>query len=424
MSLINDMLNELEKNKDKNKQPETSFISQLPPADDDEISIKSKPEKNMNSTAVNLSEDKPKESNASYRQPWETDVATPQANKTMESPSINADATIIKSNKPSQKRLLIWIVIIGIACAALAYLYLFPNSKKTEATPLIVATPSASPMPAPVPVPVPISAPAPTPVVDIQKDGAAKQAVTALNSTPADSTEATAELTTTTQSVNADNEKNDTDSKSDDYKNQTPIEGTIEVAPAQISPQMQAQNAYDQVMSDLGNLSSAQAIEQLQKITNEFPTLSQARLALAAMLIKYGDSDQALTVLQTGLSVTPSNNQMAELAAHVLVEKNQIKNALAVLKLAQPATIQTSPDYYALMAGLYLQEKNYKQASLFYQALTNLNPQNGTWWAGLAICLEKLGQSQAAINAYDQAETVGGLSPALEAYIDQTMQGN
>jgi Flp pilus assembly protein TadD len=434
MSLINDMLNELEKNKDKNNQPDSTtidsnslskapiegtpditFISQLPPADV-EIFIKSEPAKEATATGVNLSDDKPKESNPTYRQPWETDALTPPANPTTDSPTINLDSKIIKGNKPSQKRLLIWIVIIGIACIALAILYFFPNTKKIEPTPLIVATPSAAPAPLP---PVPTAA-AP---VEIQKDAVVSQAVDTLNSTPADKSTSSAQSNTANESTTTNHDNSTTSSKDETPKNQVPVDGVIEVAPAQLSPQIQAQNAYEQVMSNLSNLSSAQAIEQLQNITNQFPTFSQGRVALAVMLIKYGNSDQALSVLQTGLSQTPSNNQMAELAAHILVEKNQIKSALAVLKLAQPATIQTAPDYYALMAGLYLQEKDYKQASLFYQALTNLNPQNGTWWAGLAISLEKLGQTQAAMNAYGQAETVGGLSPALEAYIDQTMQG-
>jgi MSHA biogenesis protein MshN len=159
-------------------------------------------------------------------------------------------------------------------------------------------------------------------------------------------------------------------------------------------------------------------------LLSEHPDFKPARTTLAAMLVKYGDSAQALTVLNAGLKQSPADKDMAELTAHILVEQGSVQQALRILKRAQPATIQSDPDYYALMAGLYIQEKDFLQAQNFYQALTRLNPQNGNWWAGLAISSEKLGLQQAAMDAYNRAETVGGLSPALQAYIEQTMQGS
>ncbi len=415
MSLINDMLNDLEKNKNKSNQANaihsqvsadaSSTAKKLPPADLDASTMSPSP------SATTL--EKPiSDSKQPYRQPWETQTATKSADHTMDSPSILSGSTVLQGHKPSQKRLIIWVIIASIACAVLAFLYAFPKENKTQTTPLIVATPSE-----------PIAQTQSTPVIDIHQDTSASQGPTALNNTPQDSSsEPPAPSTAST----ADHEKMTTPTempKIADTTHTSP-EGAIEVTPAIVTPTMQAQNSYDQVMSNLANLSSAQAIEQLSQITNQFPTFEQARLALAAMLIKYGQNDQALAVLEDGLKQDPSNFQIAELAAHVLVESNHIDKALALLKTAQPATIQASPDYYAMMAGLYLQDKNYKQASLFYQALTNLNPQNGTWWAGLAISLDKQGQTQAAVNAYNQAETVGGLSPALQSYIDQIMQGS
>jgi MSHA biogenesis protein MshN len=448
MSLINDMLNDLEKNKSKTSSDKKTGPS-LPPADDDtSLAIKTTSEINIPSSEV-LAQNKLNESQ-SYRQPWETDHSTAPLVNENASVSINPDSTVTTSNKHSHKRLIALVFILVLAGMTLAYFYFFPKEKKTEAIQITVSSPSATPSVAPS------TAVSPTTMVEIHKDSVAPESAAPVNETPAvtpppteqssspaivdnsttkiaaESTSsvplpATTEMapaTTTTSPTVSEPAAAPPTSSASLSSAVSPTEGILEVKPVEASPAVQAQNAYDQVIGNLANLSSSQAITQIQAIIDQYPTFNPARLAAAAMLIKFGNTDQALSVLKTGLALDPSNNQMAELAAHVLVEKNQINQALAILKTAQPATIEAAPDYYALMAGLYLKEKNYAQASIFYQSLTNLNPQNGTWWAGLAISLEKLGQTEAAMNAYNQAETVGGLSPSLEAFIDNTMQGS
>jgi|GEM_PF-3279479 len=362
---------------------------------EDGINIPSDNNQNLTdqtNNGVTLTQDNNK-SQTTHRQPWESDQdKTKQTEDTADLENneieINTDSSIIKENKPSQKRLIIWIVIIGIACLVLAFLYFWPNEKKA---PSQIHTPIAVPS---TPAPKPI---ADTPQVDIQKDTTKNSPTNEIDSTPSDK-----QLPTST----------DTAAK------------PIKVVPVIITPHMQAQNAYDDIMSQMNSLSSFQAINKLKAVVDEHPKFKAARTTLAAMLVKYGNASQALQILEVGLAQNASDKNMAELTAHILVEQNNIADALRILKKAQPATIQADPNYYALMAGLYLQEKDFAQAQNFYQALTNLNPQNGTWWAGLAISSEKLGQPQAARSAYNQAETVGGLTPALQAYINETMEGS
>jgi MSHA biogenesis protein MshN len=450
MSLINDMLNDLEKNKDKNNRtktesldsavngtspegtpgiPDTASSSKestapsMPPADEVKLTMDNPEEADTEVPAatnpglstekmekVSIPEDTTEKSSPDYQQPWETGQAeTSPEEKPTKAPTLNSDTKIIDNKKPSQKRLIIWILIIGAACAVLAFLYFWPNSSKLTAK-------TSAPMAVP-------SAPL-TPTIDIQKDKTPIDNATAVSETPADKP---IENTTSGKVATTQEEANTKQASTTEEKSATPDtiqSDAIELQPVELSPAVKAQNAYDQIMSNMNTLSSYQAIGQLQGLLNEHPTFKPARTTLAAMLIKYGNSAQALTILEKGLTQTPSDKQMAELTAHILVEKNQITQALRILKQAQPATIQADPDYYALMAGLYLQEKDYLEAQNFYQALTDLNPQNGTWWAGLAITSAKLGQSQLAMSAYNRAETVGGLSPALQAYIDQTIQGS
>lgn len=469
MSLINDMLNDLEQNKDKNNQPkklnenvQTNHSPEgtpdipssnkmhpptMPPADEDEVKItidsvdgstkdatsQTESDDTEHSNFAPTSDDKvsipdesmpedltPKENQTKHQQPWETgQTQTAKAtDNSTDKPKINT-SKVVEDKKPSHKRLIIWIVIIGIACIALAFVYLKPkSSEKATAESILgtVATPSKQTT---------------QPAIEIKEDNQPTSAEADMNATPADKT-TEAKTDSAEPASTTDNEATTTNaSKANTHEeahsattDDTSHEQAIELKPVEVSPLVQAQTSYNQIMADIGNLSSYQAIEQMQQLLNEHPTFKPARTTLAAMLVKYGNTTQALIILEEGLKQSPADKEIAELTAHILVEKNDIKQALHILKRAQPATIQSDPDYYAFMAGLYIQEQDFAQAQDFYQALTRLNPQNGNWWAGLAISSEKLGQPQTAMDAYNKAETVGGLSPALQAYIEQTMQGS
>lgn len=482
MSLINDMLNDLEKNKDKNnklskadEKPEVTLNPEgtpdmptdqqdttgskpptMPPADNEsvkitidhvndqednaaQISMDSHEDKvtlNLDTTDDITSADQPSiiDPNSqekmsipeqttqttmdqpAFKQPWETGK-NPEPAVSLpgnEKPTTIKTDSIVKNKKPSHTRLIIWIVIITIACGVLAFLYLSPNKSNKAASQNPLAVPSTSNSDS----------------ISITKEAPNATPAEAINNTPAEPQTETSETSAANSEPPAPAVENTTESQTNHTASEQTIshestaEPAIELQPAIISPEEQAQNSYNEIMAQLNTLSSYQAIQAMQKVLTDHPNFIQARTTLAAMLIKYGKENQALTLLEKGLDQSPSNKQMAELAAHILVGQDKITTALKILKIAQPATIQADPDFYALMAGLYLQTKEFNEAHTFYQALANVNPQNGTWWAGLAISAQKLGLQQDAANAYNQAETVGNISPALEAYLDQTMQGS
>ena len=468
MSLINDMLNDLEKHKEQNKKkytqpkkfdettqlddcpketPDTVATANtkqppvMPPADDDDdVTIITDSADNThdniatdsyktdrtkttnpifqpnNNEKVSIPEEEtPTQSKTKHQQPWESGQYRKDKPTNTGNDKVNTYFnTAIENKKSSQKRLVILIIVIAIACLVLACLYFWPTKTRAPLAQSTLRTGTA------------LSTQPIEPKIEIQKDNQASSTETAASTAPSDkeieASSATADNSTTASKKTTDKANNTTTEKQID--NITNNDQAVKVKPVAISPLAQAQTSYNESMANINNVSSYQAIEQMRQLLEQHPDFKTARTTLAAMLVKYGDSTQALHVLNQGLKQFPADKDMAELAAHILVEQGNVQQALRILKRAQPATIQSTPDYYALMAGLYIQEGDFTRAHNFYQALTKLNPQNGNWWAGLAISSEKLGLRQAAIDAYNQAETVGGLSPTLQAYIEQTMQGS
>jgi tetratricopeptide (TPR) repeat protein len=311
---------------------------------------------------------------------------------------VPAPKPVKKSGMPSNKRLTIWLVILIIVLVVAGGYYFWPSAEK------VIGTATAPKPVATTPAPT-----TPTEQLDITKD----------TTTPAKPDAAAA----------TSDEARDEPAEGDSKPNATHATDKADMsmkpsAEPEVDPFADAKDEYSRVMANLNTTSSLNVIKQLAIVLQKTPNYNPARATLAAMLIKYDQPVQALGVLKVGLMQDPANQQFAELTAHVLVQRKEIRQALAILKRAQPATTQSNPTYMAFMAALYLQQKDYQSAKTIYQSLVEYNSNKGDWWAGLGISLQKLSHAQDAYNAFNHAETLGGLSPTLEAYVNQALQGS
>jgi Flp pilus assembly protein TadD len=166
------------------------------------------------------------------------------------------------------------------------------------------------------------------------------------------------------------------------------------------------------------------AIEVLQQLLQDFPLHSEARQSLAAFQIKAGDALGANQTLDTGLKLQRDFAPFIQLKARLLADGGNITQALAVLEKNQPS-ISEDPEYFVLMAALYQRAGQAPQAVSLYKQLLALEPSNAKWWLGLGISLETAGSRNQAIEAFANADNIGGLSPELKAYLDTklTMSG-
>jgi Flp pilus assembly protein TadD len=75
----------------------------------------------------------------------------------------------------------------------------------------------------------------------------------------------------------------------------------------------------------------------------------------------------------------------------------------------------------ALKGALAQQAGRHEMAKELYTALTAFEPANGTWQAGLAMALDRLGNPEDARQAYRRAMNAGGMEPALLAHVERRL---
>jgi len=158
------------------------------------------------------------------------------------------------------------------------------------------------------------------------------------------------------------------------------------------------------------------AISNLNTLLNMDPTYKDARVSLAALLIDRGDNARALAIIEKGLHLTPGYLPFVELKARLLSMEGKTSQAINLLQREAPP-VRENPEYHAFLAALYEQSNNDTLASRLYNQLTALDPKNGNWWFGLGVSLDKLGQAKQAVLAYAKATSAGGLSPESSSFL-------
>lgn len=146
-----------------------------------------------------------------------------------------------------------------------------------------------------------------------------------------------------------------------------------------------------------------------------------ARELLVAMLIRAGRYPGADTLLAEGLEIFPQQVSFIQLKARMLMQQGNITAAIQLLAQNDPA-IDAEPAYHALRAALYQRSGQHEHAVEIYVNLVKLYNDTPAWWIGLAISQEALGQIKPALESYRHAAASKGLSNSLHAYVSDKIR--
>jgi MSHA biogenesis protein MshN len=181
------------------------------------------------------------------------------------------------------------------------------------------------------------------------------------------------------------------------------------------SPQQQAEGEYQRGVNALRAGSHAAAESAFRSALRLDGEHLLARETLAAMLLGAGRLIEADEVLEQGRRLFGRNPTLALLLARLRVEQNQTGAAVTVLEQSLHAAMARA-DYLAFLAALYQRELRYDDSIESYGRALALQPQQASWWAGMGISLENAGRTADAIKAYQQA-AAGQLPPQLQEHV-------
>jgi MSHA biogenesis protein MshN len=125
---------------------------------------------------------------------------------------------------------------------------------------------------------------------------------------------------------------------------------------------------------------------------------------------------EAAGTLRDGLQLMPRATPLAKLYARILVDQGDVPIAVIVLQRARPA-VSADPEYHALLAELYRQEKKHGQAAQVYQQVLMQRPGVASWWMGLALSQDAMGENAQALQAFQRAQRAGGLAGEVMQYV-------
>ncbi|MBD1401416.1 tetratricopeptide repeat protein [Pelovirga terrestris] len=206
--------------------------------------------------------------------------------------------------------------------------------------------------------------------------------------------------------------------------NSTPAVSPL-VSPAPIRTQPLAetdQQLYQRGLQQVreGNLGAAR--DNLTTALHLNPELLVARLELIGVLQRLADEQQALRVIEEGLTFHPAQSELRKLIAHYLLSLQQYQPALTRLEADPLPALAADPDYHALRAVIYQELGEYSRSAQLYARLLEQRPRESLWWLGLAIALEQQGLATGARDAYRTALDVSGLRPDLEKFVRERLQ--
>lgn len=164
-----------------------------------------------------------------------------------------------------------------------------------------------------------------------------------------------------------------------------------------------------------------EGVAMLQSLLQANARNVAARQTLAGAYVGQRRWDEALALLGQGLALMPEQATWAMSVARIQVERGQAAEAWATLQKHAGHALQNAE--YQGFAGVLLQHlKKPHEAVERYRAALRLRPREGRWWYALATALEEDGQAADALEAYRRAQSLGGLTPAMNEDIAAKLQ--
>lgn len=156
----------------------------------------------------------------------------------------------------------------------------------------------------------------------------------------------------------------------------------------------------------------------VKKLTNTISV--QLAYQHALDYVNQGENQKAITLLLNLIekypNFQPARDSLVEIQAHSLVTKGKLHEALTLLQNDAPP-LADNPDYHAFIAALYQREGQAMTSAKLYEQLITLNQNKAVWWIGLGMALESLGKQSEATHSYIKALSLADLTPELRSYI-------
>ncbi|MBL1141739.1 MAG: tetratricopeptide repeat protein [Proteobacteria bacterium] len=185
-------------------------------------------------------------------------------------------------------------------------------------------------------------------------------------------------------------------------ENENVFKGDIIKTPVSRNSDAYAEKLFQQAYIQYKQGSISESLKKLNMSLNQDAGHTKARSTLALILSEKDHYDLAYSVLNEGLIQFPDNVEWIKMYARLLLNEDKLVDARSMLAKQQPA-LALNTEYYALQAAVLQKLGEFEEAARIYRNLLHVNPHKGIWWMGLGISLESLKRYDDALYAYQKA---------------------
>jgi MSHA biogenesis protein MshN len=187
------------------------------------------------------------------------------------------------------------------------------------------------------------------------------------------------------------------------------------------TPRERAASEYRRAVSFVNQGRIAEGMEAFRAALTFDPSYEAARQTQVALLLEAKRMDEAAALLQEGIALNPANTAFVMLLARIMVERNDVAGALALLQQhAQSAA--ANAEFHAFAAALYQRLGRHGDAVTEYGAALRIAPASGVWWVGLGISQEAQQRSAEAAESFRRARDTGTLSAELAGFVERKLK--
>ena len=139
---------------------------------------------------------------------------------------------------------------------------------------------------------------------------------------------------------------------------------------------------------------------------------------LYSTLVKASKPAAAEQALRRGLISAKEPAPLAKLYARLLLDRDEKDAAVGILRTHRPVAASDT-EYDAFLAALLQQLGQYAEAGEIYRKLLTVEPDSGSWWIGLAMSSDSIGNRPDALSAFHRALRTDSLKTPLARYARQ-----
>ncbi len=183
-----------------------------------------------------------------------------------------------------------------------------------------------------------------------------------------------------------------------------------------------SQHAYLVGMQQLARGEVSAAKDSFSRALLQRPDFVDARIQLIGVLQQQQQYREAEAVVEQGLRVSPGEPVLRKLMARQLMSSQSYTKGIELLTRSPLPEMTRDQEYYALLAVMYHDAAEYQRALDIYQGLVKVRPENATWWFGLAICADQVLDIPLAQRAYQSALQLPSLRADLQVYARQRLE--